>query len=224
VVEEPSGVSWGTPASFVSRLAGGRYQGFAHGTAGVGYFLLAAALATGRSECLELAERAGETLLSNAIVDDGVALWGPAPGDKPTAPYWCHGSAGIGTFLARLHRVTGNDRFQTMAGMSAQAVIENSWRGVLGQCHGLAGNGEFLLDLAQGVDGERYAAMAGQLARLIVASRAHREGQVMFHDEQGYPSPAWADGASGILAFLLRLRHRSPRLWMVDPLLDRSRP
>ncbi|MGH3972729.1 MAG: class IV lanthionine synthetase LanL [Pseudonocardiaceae bacterium] len=222
--EEPSGISWGTPAAFESRLAGGRYHGFAHGTAGVGYVLLAMALATGRSDCLELAYRAGETLLANAIVTDGVAQWGAGPGDEPTAPYWCHGSAGIGSFLIRLHHATADDRFLKLADMSAQAVVENSWRGVLGQCHGLAGNGDFLLDMAQEADGQRYETMARQLARIILASRAYHEGKVVFPDERGNPSPVWGDGASGILAFLLRLQHRSSRLWMVDSLLERTRP
>jgi serine/threonine protein kinase len=222
--EEPSGISWGTPAAFKSRLAGGRYHGFAHGTAGVGYVLLAMAHATGRSDCLELAYRAGETLLANAIVKDGMAQWSAEPGNDATAPYWCHGSAGIGTFLIRLHRATGDDRFLKLADMSAQAVLENSWRGILGQCHGLAGNGDFLLDMAEAADGQRYEAMAHQLARIIVASRAYREGQVVFPDERGNPSAVWADGVSGMLAFLVRLRHRSPRLWMVDPMREGSRP
>ncbi len=222
--EEPSGISWGTPAAFDSRLAGGRYHGFAHGTAGVGYVLLEMALATGRSDCLELAYRAGETLFANAIVQDGVAQWGAGPGDEPTAPYWCHGSAGIGSFLIRLHRASGDDRFRKLADMAAQAVAENSWRGVLGQCHGLAGNGDFLLDMAEVADRQRYEAMAHQLARVIFASRAYLEDQVVFPDERGYPSPVWADGVSGILAFLLRLRHRSPRLWTVDSPVERSLP
>lgn len=148
---EPGDLIWGTPAAFDSRLAGGRYYGFAHGTAGVGYFLLATALATGRSDCLALAHQAGETLLDSAVVVDGAALWGAGPGDDPTGPYWCHGSSGIGTFLIRLHRATRDDRFAKLADMSARAVLENSWRGVLGQCHGLAGNGDFLLDMAGSV-------------------------------------------------------------------------
>jgi hypothetical protein len=42
---------------------------------------------------------AAETLLTHAVVGDGLAHWGAGPGDGPAAPYWCHGSAGIGTFL-----------------------------------------------------------------------------------------------------------------------------
>ncbi|MGH3832243.1 MAG: class IV lanthionine synthetase LanL [Pseudonocardiaceae bacterium] len=219
---DPDGLIWGTPAAFDSRLAGGRYYGFAHGTAGVGYFLLAAALATGRSDCLKLAGEAGETLLAKATVAQGVALWGAGPGDITTAPYWCHGSAGIGGFLTRLHRATGDHRFDEAAHMSAQAVMENAWRGVLGQCHGLAGNGDFLLDMAEAGDGQRYEELAHQLARVIFASRAHRPSGVVFPGELGDLSATWAGGVSGILAFLLRLRYRSSRLWMVDSLLKQS--
>jgi Lanthionine synthetase C-like protein len=221
--EEPSGISWSTPAAFASRTAGGRYHGFAHGTAGVGYALLAMALTTGRSDCWELAYHAGETLYANAIVNDGIAQWAAEPGGAATAPYWCHGATGVGTFLIRLHHATSDDRFRRLADLAAQAVMENSRRGLLGQCHGLAGNGDFLLDMAQADGGQRYEAMAHQIARVIFASRAYHDDLIVFPDEQGYPSPAWADGASGILAFLLRLRHRSPRMWMVDPLLEWGR-
>jgi tRNA A-37 threonylcarbamoyl transferase component Bud32 len=215
-IEDQAGVSWPTPAEFDSRLAGRRSFGFAHGTAGVGYFLAAMAHVTGRSDCLALACRAGETLLANAIVVDDMALWGVGSGDGPTAPYWCHGSSGIGTFLIRLHSVSKDDRFAKAAHMSARAVVENTWRGVLAQCHGLAGNGDFLLDMAEREGGQSYAAMANHVARVIFANRAYQEGRVVFPDERGGVSASWADGASGVLAFLLRLRHRSPRLWMVD--------
>jgi serine/threonine protein kinase len=220
--EEPNGLIWGTPVAYDSLLAGSRYYGFAHGTAGVGYFLLTTALATGRSDCLTLAREAGETLLSKATMTEGAALWGACPGYDPTAPYWCHGSAGIGGFLTRLYRVTGDRQFGKVAHMSAQAVMENAWRGVLGQCHGLAGNGEFLLDMAETEDRQRYEACAHQLARVIFASRAYREDCIVFPGERGDLSASWADGLSGILAFLIRLRHRSSRLWMVDSLLPQA--
>jgi tRNA A-37 threonylcarbamoyl transferase component Bud32 len=220
--EKSSGLTWTTPPLVDSRLAGGSYFGFAHGTAGIGYFLLATALATGRSDCLDFATRAGETLLANASVGESAALWGASPGDDVTASYWCHGSAGIGSFLARMHRVTGDDRYAKMANLSAQAVMDNAGRAVLGQCHGLAGNGDFLLDIAASADGQPYEAMAYELARVIFSCRAYRDGRVVFPDEHGDLSVSWAHGLSGILAFFLRLRHRSSRLWMVDSLLERS--
>ncbi|MGH3095000.1 MAG: class IV lanthionine synthetase LanL [Streptosporangiales bacterium] len=218
----PDGLIWGTPAAFESRLAGGRYYGYAHGTAGVGYFLLAAGRALERYDFVTLAVRAGETLIEQATLTDTAALWGAGPGDPTTAPYWCHGSAGIGTFLIRLYGATGDDRFRKVAEMCAQAVIENAGRGVLGQCHGLAGNGEFLLDMAQAADRPQYQAMAEQVARIILASRARRNGMDLFPDEQGGISASWADGVGGVLAFLLRLRYSSARLWMTEPTPDQS--
>lgn len=107
--------------------------------------------------------------------------------------------------------------------MAAEAVMENSGRGVLGQCHGLAGNGEFLLDLAERSDRPRFEADARQLSRILLASRAHRDGAVVFPDEEGRPSATWADGGSGILSFLLRLRYGSGRMWTAEPLCEDRR-
>jgi serine/threonine protein kinase len=204
---------WGTPAAFESRLAGGLFYGFAHGTAGIASFLLA----TGRPDCVDFARQAGETLLASASVSEGLVQWGTGPETETTAPYWCHGSAGIGSFLTRLYRVTGDDHFDKLAQMSARAVIENSSRGVLGQCHGLAGNGEFLMDLAETGDREHNEALATEVARILLAGRARQGDQVVFPNEDGEASPAWADGSSGILSFLLRLRYRSPRMWVAEP-------
>jgi hypothetical protein len=217
--EEDSGVSWGTPAAETS-LPGGRYHGFAHGTAGAAAALLSIGAATGRADCLDLARRAGDSLLSQVVISGGIAMWGAGPGDPPTAPYWCHGASGIATFLVRLYRVTGDERYLQAAEGAAAAVLESAWRGVLGQCHGLAGNGEFLLDMRDlAPAGEPYAAMAERLARVIFASRAYRDGNLVFHDEHGNLSASWADGMSGILSFWLRLRCGGARMWMADEAL-----
>lgn len=223
-IAESAGVSWSAPTGFDSRFAGGRFLGFSHGLAGVGYFLLATGLATGRSDCLELAERTGKTLLSQVHLIQDTAMWAASPGAEITAPYWCHGSSGIGSFLIRLHAATGGDHYRDMAERSAHAVMMNSWRGVLGQCHGLAGNGDFLLDMAQATGAEKYLDMAHHLARVIFASRAYRNGLAVFPDEQGELSASWAHGVAGILAFLLRLRYHGPRLWMVDQPQRRGSP
>ncbi|MEJ2579601.1 MAG: lanthionine synthetase LanC family protein, partial [Kineosporiaceae bacterium] len=205
-------VLWGTPAAFDSRLAGGRFYGFAHGTAGIGAFLLA----TGRPDAVHLAHRAARTLHARAVTSGGLAQWGAGPGDPPTAPYWCHGASGIGTFLTRLHRASGDGRSAELAVLAGNAVLANSSRGVLGQCHGLAGNGEFLLDLAETTDRTVYRGLAARLARVILASGARRGESLVFPDEAGGVSATWADGAAGILSFLLRLRYGGPRPWTVE--------
>ncbi|MFJ5546402.1 class IV lanthionine synthetase LanL [Streptomyces sp. NPDC093225] len=211
-----TGVSWPVPAEAAPGEAGKRYLGFAHGTSGIGCFLLAAAAVSDRRDYLDLAVAAGEGLVADAVVIGGAAQWPAQAGDVPTAPYWCHGSAGIGSFLVRLWRTTGDDRFGVLARHAARAVVERATRAALTQCHGLAGNGDFLLDLAAATGDPAHHASAEDLARLIASERAHRDGHVVFPNEYGDVSTGWSDGSAGILAFLLRIRHTDPRLWMIQ--------
>ncbi|MFA1538735.1 class IV lanthionine synthetase LanL [Actinomadura monticuli] len=216
-VEERSGrLSWSTPAQYDSKLAGRRYYGFAHGIAGVGYFLTACARATGRDDLLALAAAVGQNLLDEATVSGRAAMWGAGPGDAPTAPYWCHGAAGIGGFLVRLGDATGEERFVQGAERAARAVLEHRWRAPLGQCHGLAGNGDFLLDMAAFTGDAAHRHDAWRLVRIVLANRARRGGAAVFPDEFGQVSVNWGDGMSGILGFLLRALHGTPRLWTAD--------
>ncbi len=208
-------MSWPVPAEAVSEEAGKRYLGFAHGTAGIGCFLLAAATVADRRDYTELAVEAGEHLVAHAVLVGEAAQWPAQATDPPTAPYWCHGSAGIGTFLVRLWRATGDDRFGDLARRATHAVVERASRAALTQCHGLAGNGDFLLDMAEATGETSYRTMAEHLARLVVAERAHRAGHVVFPNEYGDVSTSWSDGSAGILAFLLRIRHTEPRRWMI---------
>ena len=207
---------WRTPANQDSKLAGKSYYGFAHGIAGVGYFLLAYAEASGHADCRELALRVGDDLLAEAVITPRSAMWGTGSGDKPTAPYWCHGASGIASFLVRLGQSTRTARFTQAADLSAHAVMDNAWRAVLGQCHGLAGNGDFLLDMAAFTGDDQYRAAAWRLSRIILTSCAYRDGGIVCPDEQGEISTTWGDGLSGVLAFLTRLRHGAPRMWMAD--------
>ncbi|MFJ3876722.1 class IV lanthionine synthetase LanL [Streptomyces sp. NPDC090077] len=212
---EPDGVGWPVPAQAASAEPAKRYLGFAHGTAGIGSFLLAAAAVAGRRDYLELAVAAGEELVASAVRTGDAVHWPAQAGDVPTAPYWCHGSAGIGSFLIRLWRTTGDGRYAALARGAARAVVERASRAPLGQCHGLAGNGDFLLDMASATGDPYYRAMAQDLARLIAAERAHRDGHVVFPTEYGDVSTGWSDGSAGILAFLLRTRHTDSRHWTI---------
>ncbi|MFF8377854.1 class IV lanthionine synthetase LanL [Streptomyces sp. NPDC015661] len=216
VTREPAGVGWAVPGEADAPEGGKRYLGFAHGTAGIGCFLLAAADLSRHPEHRELALEIGEDLLAAAVRTGDAAQWPAQAGDVPTAPYWCHGSAGIGTFLVRLWRATGDDRFGELARRSAHAVTERASRAALTQCHGLAGNGDFLLDMADATRERVHEDMAEDLAGLLLAERARRREQVVFPNEYGDVSTSWSDGSAGILAFLLRVRRRSPRHWIVE--------
>lgn len=214
---DETGVSWPVPASFDSRLAGLVHYGFAHGVAGIGAFLLAAARASGDDRALALAREAGLTLCE-AVRTDGQAAWWPeAPGGSVRYAHWCSGSSGVGTFLLRLYRDTGEQRFAELAGAAAHAVHRARWHSLPATCHGLAGDGEFLLDAAGTLAEPRYLDWAGDLADLLYARHAVVDGRAVVPDETGRAVVAdYNTGLAGAVAFLFRLRHGGPRLWMVD--------
>jgi lantibiotic modifying enzyme len=214
---EPDAVLWPVPAGFDSRFAGMAHYGFAHGVAGIGWFLLAAGLATDRGDYLELAAEAGRTLAATAEVDDGAAWWGSGPTDRASRlGWWCNGSAGVGTFLVRLAQATGDARIRELADLAGTAARRVRWRAGPAVCHGLAGNGELLLDLASMLGEPRHHAWAGELAGAIWASHADRDGRMVVPDDSGTVTAGYGVGLAGVLAFLLRLRHGGERMWMAD--------
>ncbi|KAA9374009.1 protein kinase/lanthionine synthetase C family protein [Microbispora cellulosiformans] len=210
-------VLWPIPATFASSLAGVVHYGFAHGVAGVGAFLLAAGLALGRDDCLETATAGGRTLVEAAEITDGAAWWDQGPAGGARMPHWCNGSSGVGTFLIRLHRATGDRRFLDAARGAARTVHLSRVSSGSSQCHGLAGDGQFLLDMADLLGEPAYHDQAGELAAYLWARAVSRDGLLLVPDENGFElSAGWNTGLAGVLDFLHRLRHGGPRSWMAD--------
>jgi serine/threonine protein kinase len=196
------------------------FYGFAHGNAGIAYFLLAAAAATGDARYLAAAEGAVGVLVQAVEMDEDRAFWPHGPGRPSRWPYWCNGSSGVGTTLLRAHVLTGERRYRELAEAAARAVTADRWHGSLGQCHGLAGNGEFLLDLSYFLREERYREEALHLADIIFLHRVYRDGRALFPDDSGFAlAPDFATGTSGIGAFFHRLARGGARPFMVDEVL-----
>jgi hypothetical protein len=211
-------LSWPIPQDFASALAGQTHLGFAHGVAGIGSFLLAAARATGDEIQLAAAIEAGETLRRAAVVDGAAAYWTTGePGATVRRTHWCHGSSGIGTFLLRLWTETGDETLLDLAVRAAAAVRPTRWQATTVQCHGLAGDGEFLLDLAAAGVGDHFRHWAEELACGIFARNTIRDGRMVAPDETGTAVRAsFGAGLAGVLAFLIRLRSGTDRLWLPD--------
>ncbi|MFD7615000.1 class IV lanthionine synthetase LanL [Streptomyces sp. NPDC059828] len=220
-VRESGQVYWPVPAGTDSLLAGITHLGFAHGVAGVGYALLATAQATGEEKYLEAAVAAGATLAATAERAPWGASWRTDRADAPGAGlrfHWCSGSSGVGTFLLRLWRATGDTGCLTLAEEAAAAVRQVKWASGTSACHGLAGNGEFLLDLADAIGGP-YHGWAEELAAAMVLRHAvHEERQLVPDESLRTVAVDYNVGLSGAVGFLLRLRHGGSRPWMADGL------
>ncbi|MFD7398510.1 class IV lanthionine synthetase LanL [Streptomyces virginiae] len=216
--------TWPTSHATDSALAGAHTYGFAHGTAGVGAFLLAAAAAAevrGRAAEAErftaAARGAGETLVRAARIEDGRAAWPAEVGGKPQlrpSTQWCNGPAGIGGFLIRLWSATGLRQFADLAERAAVAGVGDPWRAIAGACCGNAGTGHFLLDLADLTGEARFRARAEGIAAVIDAQHCEIDGLRLVADATS--GSEYGNGAAGILDFLLRLRHGGTRPWTVS--------
>jgi len=196
------------------------FYGFAHGSAGIGYFLLALWGATRDERFLDCARRVTESLVQVAVVENGMARWPHGP-ERPTLwTYWCNGSSGVGTFLVRMYQATGDERCRELAEMAALAVHDFRWFSGTSHCHGLAGNGEFLLDLYQVLGDERWLAMAHELADVLHAHRIYVDGRSVFADDSWMmTSPDFGVGYTGVGFFLHRLAAGGPRPFMEDGFL-----
>jgi hypothetical protein len=214
---------WPIPIAFESSLAGLEHYGFAHGVAGAGAFLLYAATAGNEERFLTAAVAAGHTLRQAARTDAEGAWWPAAKPDSPDPDiqHWCSGASGIGTFLIRLWRVTGDRRFLDLAERAAVTVRRRQWHSGNSVCHGLAGDGEFLLDMAQFTGEGKYTEWAMEMAALIYARRVYLDGlAAAFGDDPTKVTADFGTGLSGVLGFLMRLRHQGPRSFMPDALLS----
>ncbi|WP_331719124.1 class IV lanthionine synthetase LanL (plasmid) [Streptomyces sp. NBC_00289] len=217
---------WPIPADFDSALAGTAQYGFAHGAAGVGAFMLAAAVASGQEKYLQAALAAGRTLEQAADVEQGAAWWPSGDkGDDSRLPHWCSGSAGVGTFLIRLWQATGEQRWLGLAQGAAHAVMQNLWHTTPSACHGLAGRGEFLLDMAQLTGEAHYRGQAEEVAAILEPRHALRDGLMVLGDESGRDvTLGYNTGLSGVLGFLLRLQDGGQRWWMADADMPKTVP
>lgn len=215
------GPTWPVPTGIRSRLAGTCHYGFAHGVAGIGYALLCLGTALKDEACLTLAAEAGSALCRAASSDDDGAAWWPVgPHDSTRRSHWCDGSSGIGTFLLRLFAVTGEQRFAEYARAAAGAVHRARWTASPVVCHGLAGDGEFLLDAAAWLADPTYRAWAEDLVPLLAVRHCRRRGRVLLPDESLRSHGAdYGVGLSGVVSYLLRLRHGGARAFLLDSLL-----
>jgi serine/threonine protein kinase len=199
-------------------------DGFAHGRAGIAYFLLAHAAQSGD----EASGRQARTLVAAlaALVPDLVSRTETSLA-RPMAVSWCQGLAGIGATLVRAARFFNDESLLNATKSAAAACVAFAPRVLLAtQCCGLAGIGEFLLDLAVAADNIRYHRDAMEILNLMLMRSGGSRSAPSFPDNtMAASSPAWATGMSGVLSFLRRLADPSnARLWMADSVASKWCP
>jgi lantibiotic modifying enzyme len=183
--------------------------GLAHGSAGIAYFLLALYKLHPDPDLQKLLTRVNTTLLLAAVPTargQGIS-WRKDTTDI-TAPWthWCHGAAGVGTYLLAAARTLQEPTLETAAIKAAQAVRLSSGMTSLCQCHGFSGDGEYLLQVSRAFNVPEITRAVYQLVRKLYTFRLTTEGVPTFvwNSEAMHPDPDYMTGYCGIYGFLLR--------------------
>lgn len=217
---DPDGLRWRMMADMPFAFTA---PNFAHGGAGVGYFLLQLHRATGEARYLEAAREAASYALSRATPAGprGLLICHTEEARKPIFYLGaCHGPAGTGRLLLELHAVTGEAEWldaarALMEGLLSTGAPEARSKGLWnnhGQCCGDAGIGDFALLMAERTGESTWRDLAARCADVIVAE-AERTGEgLRWRDAEHRDRPefvqaqtGYMQGAAGIASFLIHL-------------------
>ena len=234
--DAPSGIRWSLGAGAYTEPGldpRTRFPNFAHGAAGIAFFLARLAPETGERRFLDASLAAAEWIMTTIRTDDDTcAAFHHEPGATNLFTLgWCHGPPGLGWLFRQLELATGDPAWRTWLRRAARADLTSGiparkapgfWDNVA-RCCGSAGVAEYFLDLHLL---ERRPADL-EFARLLVddlLDRAitDRSGTRWSNHEFRAPEPdlppetGYLQGAPGIGSTLLRLhRHLAGDPWTV---------
>lgn len=205
------------------RSTGEQMPNFAHGAAGVSYFLATLYLETKRREFLDAA-LAGARYLQSIAVTEGHGCLVRHREETPGIFHlsWAHGPAGTARLFYRLYQVTGDTKWMDWVRRSARAILHSGapekhsagfWNNE-GYIYGTAGITDFFLDLHRHTREREHLDFARRTAAHLIAKAAKDQAsggvQWMHAGSSAYRQRLTAPtglmpGAAGIARVLLRL-------------------
>jgi len=197
---------------------------FAHGAAGVAYFLADLHRATGEQRYLDVAVAAAgyvdaHTVETNPATEGHLVCHT----DQNPGLYYlgvCHGPPGTGRLMYLLHEITGDDHWlewmhANMRGLLATGAPEERSDGLwnnYGQCCGDAGIGDYALFLHRVTGNPAYLDVARRTAAVILDASTVEDGKRSWSQAEHRTRPEFVEsqtgymqGAAGIASFLLHL-------------------
>lgn len=194
---------------------------FAHGAAGVAYFLADLHRATAEQRYLDVAIAAAGYVEAHTVDNAGGHL--VCHTDQNPGLYYlgvCHGPPGTGRLMYLLHEITGDDHWlewlhTNMRGLLATGAPESRSSGLwnnFGQCCGDAGIGDYALWLHRSTGNPAYLDVARRVAAVII-ERSTVDGRRRWWEQAEHRSrpdfvesqTGYMQGAAGIGSFLLHL-------------------
>jgi lantibiotic modifying enzyme len=234
--EAPAGIRWSLGRAYQAERPDDRrrFPNFAHGTAGIGFFLARLAQATGEQRFLDASLAGTEWIMTTVRTDQGTcaAFHHDPGGTEQFTLGWCHGPPGLGWLFRQLELTTGSADWRGWVRRTARADLASGiperrepgfWDNVA-RCCGSAGVAEFFLDLHRLEGRPADLAFAVTLVDdLLDRAISDQSGMRWSNYEFRLPAPdlppetSYLQGAPGIGSTLLRLhRHLAGDPWTVS--------
>lgn len=216
-VAEHGGTRWAMDPSVPRTM-----PNFAHGTAGIAYFLASLHRSAGGRRFLEGALAGARYLQAIAKTEGNICL---VPHNQPEGSDlfylgWCHGPAGTARLFYQLAQATGDKSWMAWVEKSANGVLTSGipeqrtpgfWNNV-GQCCGSAGVAQFMLDLHGVTRDPRYLAFAEKMTADLLARATRDDKGTRWVQAEHRVKPellvaqtGFMQGAAGIGTWLLRM-------------------
>jgi len=183
--------------------------GFAHGSAGIAYYLLSLYKKTKEDNLLKVIERVNSSLIQAAIptaYGKGISWPMDTTASSSVWCHWCHGASGVGIYLLAAAQYFESSDLKQMTLKAANTIRFGNAFTSLGQCHGLAGDGEYLLQVSRELEIPEILQDVYRIVRKLYAFRTYSPSipSIVWSNE-GMRSiaPGYMTGYSGIYSFLL---------------------
>ncbi|MGI4871136.1 MAG: lanthionine synthetase LanC family protein [Janthinobacterium lividum] len=203
---------WQLPAG-ASGMSGLAYTGFAHGVAGIVYFLAHYAEHSGRADVRQAAMRGGKWLcqqVRRAPAGGGAVGWPYTVGSNDSWHWWCHGGPGIAIALLALHRLTGDAHYLKLTRQALSVHPYEVCFNNFSQCHGLSGLGEMYLEAFRYTGARDYLKRARYLAvKLAALAKTDASGVTWLVENPHRPTADLMIGSMGVAHFLARFSEGS---------------
>ena len=198
--------SWSIPHD-APALAGEKLTGFAHGSAGIVYFLAEYGMRIGTS-AVDPSLHLGLEWLTKAAIEgsNGVLNWPYSATDSRPSMWWCHGAPGIALGYLRAYECTRERSLLDIGLRALRTHTPNIRYGNLSYCHGLSGLGEIYLEAYRVTRDSEWLHRARALTVPIAAlARIEGSGATWAVEDPSLPVADLGLGLCSVIHFLLRL-------------------
>jgi serine/threonine protein kinase len=197
-----------TDIYWIDHLTQKHFLGFAHGIAGIGYFLTQLYLVSNNDMYLSIINNIAETLIRYSEQSNKPLLinWPDEQDQNISNNFWCNGTAGIAQFFLETYKITKNVEYEKILLKSVNTVTKCSSFLNPTMCHGLSGNINFLINYYQFSHDQTIKMEIFRLSEVLKMAGKKVNNDLLFHSESPFiVTPDFWVGFSGTAYIFLRL-------------------